>query len=323
MKEGQFDMSDLITLGETMVCFSPDTVAPLRYVRNFHPRIAGAESNIAIGMAKLGHSALWISCLGDDEFGHYIKNMVRAEGVDTRGVSFSEKAPTGIMFKERTGGETRVTYYRQHSAASKMGPEDIREEFFKDSRILHITGITPLLSESCHAAVEKAIELANRYEIKISFDPNIRRKLWGDQDHSLLMRELCKKSNMIFCGLDEAETIYGESDPEKLFRCIFTDSRRTELVALKNGSQGAWVATRESQIFLDPFPCQCIDPIGAGDAFNAGFLSGVLERKNLKACGEMGAIAGALATESDGDIEGYPSRKKIDSVINTQEDYYR
>ena len=105
------------------------------------------DSNLAVGLAKLGHEVLWISRLGEDEFGHYVQNMIRSEGVDTRAVRFDEANPTGIMFKETSRGETAVYYYRKHSAASAMEPEDLDESLFEEAEILHITGITPVLSE--------------------------------------------------------------------------------------------------------------------------------------------------------------------------------
>jgi len=113
MKEGGDSMAEVITIGETMVCFSPDSLSPLRYVNRYHTRIAGAESNLAVGLAKLGHRAAWISRLGDDEFGRYVQNVVRAEGVDAESVHFDVKRPTGVMFKEKSCGETAVYYSHQ------------------------------------------------------------------------------------------------------------------------------------------------------------------------------------------------------------------
>ncbi len=316
-------MAEVITLGETMVCMSPDTTAPLRYVSSFHPRIAGAESNLAVGLAKLGHKVAWVSRLGDDEFGQYVRNMVRSEGVCTDYVRFDGENPTGLMFKETTHGETKVYYYRKHSAASAMEPGDLDEILFQGARILHLTGITPVLSESCRDTVCRCMDLAGQYGVKISFDPNIRRKLWGDQDHGPMIRRFCGRSNYLLMGLDEASVLYGQTQPEKLFETIFAGNDAAELVVLKDGGNGAWAADRKKQVFLAPFPCRCIDPIGAGDAFNAAFLSGVLEGRDMEDCGRMGAIAGAMATETDGDTEGYPDRRKLDRLMDNREEVCR
>lgn len=315
-------MAKVITLGETMICFSPDTMAPLRYARSFHPRIAGAESNLAVGLAKLGHKVSWISRLGADEFGHYVQNMIRSEGVDTQNVFFDEKNPTGIMFKEITQGETRVYYYRKNSAASTMQPEDLDESLFEEADLLHLTGITPALSEHCFRTMEHAMELAGKHGVTISFDPNIRRKLWEDRDFIPLLRNLCDRSNILLMGLDEAQLLYGEMKPEGIFQAVFSQSS-VQLAVLKDGANGAWAGQQGCIVFVKPVPCRCIDPVGAGDAFNAAFLSGVLEGRDLETSARMGAVSGAMATETDGDTEGYPDRKELERILNNQREIYR
>ena len=151
-------MPECLTLGETMAAFAPDRTGPLRYVPNYSLRIAGAESNTAIGAAKLGVSAAWISRLGADEFGQYIRNQIRAEGVDCSGVHFDPAHRTGVMFKQTGSGESSVFYYRENSAASHMTPQDLDEALFRGCRILHLSGITPVLSESCAETVQAAME---------------------------------------------------------------------------------------------------------------------------------------------------------------------
>ena len=237
-------MAKVITLGETMVCFSPDSAAPLRYVSSFHPRIAGAESNLAVGLAKLGHEVLWISRLGEDEFGHYVQNMIRSEGVDTRAVRFDEANPTGIMFKETSRGETAVYSYRKHSAASAMEPEDLDESLFEEAEILHITGITPVLSESCRRTVERAVELAKRHGVRISFDPNIRRKLWGDRDYAPMLRDFCRESQILLMGLDEAKVLYGGESPEEIFAAVYGDGA---------GPAGRWTPSGRETLLTPRF----------------------------------------------------------------------
>lgn len=169
-------IAQLVTLGETMAAFAPDRMGPLRYVSNYGIRIAGAESNTAIGAAKLGVQAAWVSRLGADEFGQYIRNQIRAEGVDCTGVTFDPAHRTGVMFKQTGSGETSVFYYRENSAASHMAPQDLDETVFRDCRILHLSGITPVLSDSCAETVQAAIRLAKSCGAKLSFDPNIRKK---------------------------------------------------------------------------------------------------------------------------------------------------
>lgn len=315
-------MSECLTLGETMAAFTPGRMGPLRYVQDYGIRVAGAESNTAVGLAKLGISAAWVSRLGNDEFGKYIRNQLRAEGVDCSGVKFDPEHRTGVMFKQTSSGETSVFYYRENSAASHMTPEDLDEALFSDCRILHLSGITPVLSESCRRMVEAAVRLAKKHGVKLSFDPNIRKKLWKDTDYTPLLRELTLASNIVLMGLDEAETLFGTRDVEALRSQLLTDGC-IEVLALKDGSNGAWMADKNQLLHLDAYPCRCIDPIGAGDGFNAGVLAGLLQGRTLAEAGRMGAVCGALATEVPGDVEGYPDSDRLNAILGGAQTIYR
>ena len=206
-------MPQLITIGETMAAFTPDSVGALRYVQNFGIRTAGAESNVAVGLAKLGLEAAWVSRLGTDEFGCFIRNQLRAEGVDCSRVIYDPDHRTGIMFKETGVGETKVFYYRENSAASHLCPEDVTPALLDGVKVLHMSGITPVLSESCLAMTKAAFALAKEKGVAISFDPNIRRKLWRGQDYAPLIRELTLQSEIVLLGLDEADALFGLRDP--------------------------------------------------------------------------------------------------------------
>jgi 2-dehydro-3-deoxygluconokinase len=305
-----------------MAAFVPAGTGPLRYITDYHMRIAGAESNTAIGLAKLGHEVSWISRLGRDEFGAFICNSIRSEGVDCRHVIYDEAHRTGIMFKQISTGETSVTYYRQDSAASHMRPEDLDDSMFEGVKYLHISGITPVLSEDCYETMQRAIELAQMHQVKISFDPNIRRKLWKDHDYTGRIREIALQSQVLLMGLDEAEVLFGSKEPEVLAESIFKEAG-VEVAALKNGAEGAWILNRSGCRQIAPYPCKCIDPVGAGDGFNAGFLAGLLEGKDVEECGKLGAIMGALATETLGDTEGYPDRWQLEGILGKRSQVYR
>lgn len=316
-------MSEIITLGETMAALTPKGTGYLHYIKDYELRIAGAESNLAIGVCKLGHSAAWISSLGMDELGYFVNNQIRAEGVDTQHVKFDPEHRTGVMFKQvLVGKETSVFYYRENSAAANMQPQELREEMFAGGRILHLTGITPVLSKSCEMLVRKAAELGKAAGLRLSFDPNIRRKLWGEQDYTPVLKTLADQSAVLMLGLDEAEVLYGTSRQEEIIEAFFQNPD-AEYIAIKNGSKGAYVADRKGGHEIKPYPCTAIDPIGAGDAFNAGFLCGLLEDKAVEEAGMMAGIAGALATESYGDIEGYPSYESMQRLLSGAAQIYR
>ena len=274
-------MPQLITIGETMAAFTPDSVGALRYVQNFGIRTAGAESNVAVGLAKLGLEAAWVSRLGTDEFGCFIRNQLRAEGVDC----------------------SRVIYD-------------------PDVKVLHMSGITPVLSESCLAMTKAAFALAKEKGVAISFDPNIRRKLWRGQDYAPLIRELTLQSEIVLLGLDEADALFGLRDPDAIFDLLFRDGC-AQYVAIKDGGNGAWVADKTTREKLPPYPCKPIEPIGAGDGFNAGFLAGILQGRDVVTAGRMGAICGALATQTPGDVEGYPDAAQMEAALTGAAITYR
>lgn len=299
-----------------MAAFVPKGTGYLRYQRDYGLRIAGAESNLAIGACKLGHSASWVSRLGDDELGHFVNNSIRAEGVDTQYVSFDERRPTGIMLKQiLPGKETSVFYYRERSAAACMKKDMLKQEMFAGGRVLHLTGITPVLSDTCEELILHAAAMGKKEGLLLSFDPNIRRKLWKEKDYTKTLRKIIEHTNILMLGLDEAETLYGTEKKDKIAAAFF-QKEDARYIAVKDGDRGAYVADRNGGYDISPYPCAPIDPIGAGDAFNAGFLCGLLEGADVREAGELAAVAGALATETCGDIEGYPTRRTIGHILD-------
>lgn len=308
-------MPKLLTIGETMAAFTPDASGPLRYVTGYGIRTAGAESNVAVGLAKLGIEAVWLSRLGKDEFGVFIRNQLRAEGVDCSRVIFDSSHRTGVMFKETGVGETKVFYYRENSAASHLCPEDLNPALFEGVEILHLSGITPVLSDSCREMTLEAVRLAKRSGVKVSFDPNIRRKLWGDRDYVPLIRSITLQSEIVLIGLDEAECLFGTRDAEAIVSLLFREGC-AQYVAIKDGGNGAWAADPNTMEKIPPYPCKPVEPIGAGDGFNAGFLAGILQGKDVITAGKMGAICGALATQTPGDVEGYPDEDQMRTALS-------
>ena len=307
-------MPKLVTIGETMAAFTPDAAGPLRYVSGFGVRTAGAESNVAVGIAKLGLQAVWMSRLGKDEFGAFIRNQLRGEGVDCSRVIFDPGHRTGVMFKETGVGETKVFYYRENSAASHLCPEDLTEELFADAQVLHLSGITPVLSDSCREMTLEAVRMAKKAGVPVSFDPNIRRKLWGERDFVPLIRGLTLDSEIVLLGLEEAEALFGIRDPEEIVR-LLREQGCARYVAVKDGGNGAWVADGEKMVKIPPHPCKPVEPIGAGDGFNAGFLAGILLGKDVETAGRMGGVCGALATQTPGDVEGYPDWEQLQTAL--------
>lgn len=298
-----------------MAAFAPSERGSLRYARTYSACIAGSESNVAAGAAKLGVAAGWIGRVGADEFGQLILQRLRADGVDCSQVKKTPQRSTGVMFKQRTSDETCVFYYRKNSAACALGPDDLAEPYFSDVRIFHFSGITPMLSDSCRKAVDRGIALTRRSGGLVSFDPNIRRKLWNTPEYDALLRCYMFKADIVEMGMDEALALTGESEPPKIAQQLF-EQNTSAVLALKQGARGAWVADVHANFAIEPYACSCIEPIGAGDAFNAGFLAGIIAGSPLRECGRMGAIAGALATESLSDTDGQPDSEKMRQALS-------
>ena len=306
---------DVVTFGESMVLFGPDSSGPLRYVQNFNKSIAGAESNVAIALAKLGHQVGWFSKLGDDEFGRYIQTTIRGEGVDVSRVIFEPGKNTGILFKERfMHSNPNVYYYRKGSAASTLKPEELDESYIKNAKMLHITGITPALSESCKETLFKAIKIAKSNNVLVSFDPNIRLKLWKQEDAIPVLLEIAKQSDIIFPGIDEGEMLLGLTNPEEIAEEFM--NMGCMVVAVKLGKEGCYVTDKVNKLYVNSYRLENPqDTVGAGDGFAAGFLSGMLNKLDLKGCAEYANGVGAMAVLVKGDMEGYPNTEQLMAFI--------
>ncbi len=218
-----------------------------------------------------------------------------------------ENNSTGIIFKEYyQRSNPNVYYYRKNSAASTISPDDIDEEYIKSAKILHLTGITPALSESAREAVYKAIEIAKANDVLISFDPNVRLKLWTVDEAKKVLIDIANKADIIMPGLDEAELLLGITDKDEV--CDYFLNKNAKIVAVKLGADGCYIKTKD-QSYLAPgydVSDMIVDTVGAGDGFAAGFLCGYLDNLSLKEIGEYANGMGAMATLSSGDMTGYP-----------------
>lgn len=305
---------DVVALGETMVLFAPMSDGPLRYVHQFEKRIGGAESNVCIGLAKLGRTAGWISRLGDDEFGRYVLNAIRGEGVDVSQVGWDATAPTAVYFKERRASGGQVYYYRSGSAASFLSPSDIDPDYIRSARYLLGSGITPALSASCREALQTAVDVAKEAGVPFVFDPNLRLKLWSEEEARQVLLSFVRQADIVLPGQEEAEFLTGEKDPSVSGRLL--KEMGPEIVVVKVGAAGALVITDAEERMAPGFPVErVIDPIGAGDAFAAGFLTGLLEGLPPVEAARLGNACGAFTVTVPGDIEGFPSREEVDRLL--------
>jgi 2-dehydro-3-deoxygluconokinase len=285
-------------------------VMPLRFASSMHLTMAGSESNVAIGVRRLGPTAAWLGRVGDDELGRLVLGRLRAENVELESVVVDSAAPTGLMLKERrTADVVRVVYYRRHSAGSRLGPEDLDEELVRSARLLHVTGITPALSESARAAVRAAIGIARGAGVTVSLDFNYRSALWTREAAAAELGDLMRCVDVVFAGEDEAGLVVKAATPEEAALAL------TELgpsqAAIKRGPRGAVLAIGGRTLRAEPVPVRVVDPVGAGDAFVAGYLTGLLEDAGPEEALRMAATAGAFAVTFAGDWEGLPTRSEL------------
>lgn len=311
---------DVLTFGESMVVFSPNVNGPLRHVHTFTKSLGGAESNVATAIAKLNHSVGWFSKVSDDEFGRFVISAIKAEGVDTSRVLVDQERPTGLLFKERyQRSNPNVYYYRKNSAASSLSPDDLDEEYIKQAKILHITGITPALSDSCRNMVYRAIEIAKENNVLVSFDPNIRLKLWTIDEARKVLVDIASKADIVMPGLDEAELLLGLTDKDEV--CDYFLNKEAKIVAVKLGAEGCYIKNRQEGVKVPGYNVSELikDTAGAGDGFAAGFLSGYLENLPLKEIGEYANGVGAMATLVQGDMEGYPYYNQLLEFIGKKQ----
>lgn len=308
---------DVVTIGETMALFTPESTGLMRYAHTFSRKFGGAESNFAIGVTRLGHNAGWISKVGQDELGQAMLSFIRGEGVDVSQVKVDQTAQTGLYFKEmRKANDIRIQYFRKGSAASQMTPADIDENYIAKSKYLHITGITPALSESCYEAVLKAISIAKIHKVKIIFDPNLRKKLWSEERAREVLLNITEQVDIILPGVAEGEFMFGERDPKKLGE-LYLD-KGPSLVVIKVGEKGAHYFTTDENKVVPGFKVDTvIDPVGAGDGFAAGFVSGLLDEITIEEAVMRGNAVGAIVTQVNGDVEGLPERADIETFMNS------
>ncbi|MCD1636458.1 sugar kinase [Martelella mediterranea] len=297
---------DLVTIGETCAVLVAKTGGPLRYSSEFERRPGGAESTVAVGVARLGHSAGWMSKVGDDEFGEYILNVMRGENVDVSSVRKSAEAQTGVFFREnRASGPSSVYYYRKHSAFSTYGPDDLDEDYIASARILHLTGITPGLSATCRAAVDRAVDIAKANNVTVVVDPNYRAKVWGAEEARECLEPLMLRADHVLAGQEDLAKLTGVTCEKKLLG--YLHGLGLPQVILKLGREGA-ILSGDNTIervasYLTDRP---VDRFGVGDSFAAGFLVGLLEELPVREAVSLGNAVAGWSIRLPGNIEALP-----------------
>ncbi|MBB3108253.1 2-dehydro-3-deoxygluconokinase [Paenibacillus phyllosphaerae] len=295
---------DLLTFGETMALFMSPDYRGLEGAAALEQSFGGAESNVAIGAARLGCSVGWFGALGEDPFGSTILKRIRGEGVDVSRARLVPGESTGLMFRETVAGKLAVHYYRKNSAASKMTPDDLDLDYIRGCKLLHVTGITLALSENCRQTVLAAVKAAKEAGVKVSFDPNLRLKLWTIEEAREVVLPLAEQADYFLPGWDELRLLYNTDDYDTV------KSKLSELSAttiIKGVGDTTVVLENGEETSVPFYPAdKVIDTVGAGDGFCAGFLTGVLQGKSPVEAVRIGSINGSLVVQMRGDWEALP-----------------
>ena len=308
---------DVVTFGEAMLLLVADRPGPIEHAESFIKRTAGAETNVAVGLARLGLGVGWVSRLGDDSMARYLLATMRGEGIDCSHVSTHAAERTGMMFKTRVvvnggrGGDPEIEYHRAGSAASRMTPADIDASWLASARHLHATGIFAALSDSCLETSRHSLALMRKAGRTISFDPNLRPSLWSSPERMReVVNSLALQADWLMPGVEEGRLLTGESSAQGV--AAWYRERGVPLVIVKLGPEGAWYDGPGGCGTIPGYPVErIVDTVGAGDGFAVGVISGMLEGLSIENAVRRGAWIGARAVQVLGDTEGLPTRAQL------------
>ena len=298
----------VVTLGETMALLDPVSDGELALGDLLRLRIAGAESNFAVGLARLGVEVAWISRLGADRPGALVREALAAEGVDLRWVAEDPDAPTGLFYKWRADGRTSVAYYRRGSAASRLSAADVPDEALRGAALVHLTGITMALGEEPRALILDVARRARAAGAIVTFDPNYRAALWDSPEAAAAaMAPVFEHVDWLLCGAGEAKSVFGTADPARL---------GTAGALVRAADRGSLLAHGGRVVTVEPQRAgEVVDEVGAGDAYAAGFVYGLLQGWAPEACARGGLVIAGWALRGTGDWETLPRLDEVRELL--------
>ena len=302
---------EILAMGEAMVEFNATGPAEegSRYVMGF----GGDTSNAAIAAARQGAVAGYLSAVGEDFLGEALLALWRREGVDTSLVKRDAAAPTGVYFITHDKAGHHFTYCRTGSAASRLGPVDVPEAALAEVKILHVSAISQAISASAEAAVAQAIDCARRHRVTVSYDTNLRLKLWPLERARACIHATLAKADIALPSLEDARLLTGLEEPDVIVD--FYLALGTPLVALKLGDAGSLVATRDRRRRLPGHPVAAVDATGAGDTFAGAFLARLSAGDDPLRAAAYANAAAALSTTGYGAVAPIPGRAEVRRLL--------
>jgi 2-dehydro-3-deoxygluconokinase len=307
---------DFITLGESMLRFSPPDKRRLEQTSQFNCYVAGAESNVAAALARLGKAVAWVSRLPDNPLGKIVANTLRQYGVDLRGVRWVNDERQGLYFVEDGSAPRpiRVWYDRAHSAASHMTPTDLDVDLIASARWLHLTGITSALSDGCRDTMRAALKLAKAQGRRISFDVNYRALLWQAEAAAKVLSEFCQAADVKFVAARDAETLFHVlGDASAIARDL--QKQWGGVVVVTQGTEGVYACDGQNDFTAQAYKVDIVDRVGAGDALAAGIICRLLEDAPLEDALRFGSALASLKLTIPGDI-AVVTRAEVEELIS-------
>ncbi|MBK6008992.1 sugar kinase [Ramlibacter ginsenosidimutans] len=301
---------DILALGEAMVEFNQTGAGGGRlYLQGF----GGDTSNFAIAAARQGASVGYLSALGDDDHGRMLRELWQREGVDDSGVHTDADGFTALYFVTHDAQGHHFSFLRTRSAASRMRPEHLDAQRIASARVLHLSGISLALSESARKTCHAAIAIARAAGVQVSFDTNLRLKLWPLDTARTEMTRVLRQCDICLPSLDDVAAISGRTDPDALVDWCLEHGAR--IVGLKLGAQGAIVADGTQRHRIAAHACSPVDATGAGDTFGGAFVARLLAGDELLDAGVYASVAAALSTEGYGAVEPIPTAERVRAVL--------
>ena len=314
-------MKKFVTFGEPMVMFVAQQEGNLAEQKYFKKFMAGAEVNVAIGMSRLGYDTYFASRVGFDSFGQFIINTLQTENIKTGHIIVDKNWPTGFQVKSRVSiGDPDVEYYRQYSAFCQQSEQDIDDNWIKNGDHIHITGIPFALSENTRRYSLAIMKKARKNGTPISFDPNLRPVLWNSKEEMChTVNQAAMFADYVLPSIDEGIVLTGETEMSKI--ADFYLKNGVKCVVIKLGSKGAYYREKDGNegVIRGVKDIPVIDTVGAGDGFDVGVISALLEGSSIEEALQRGNTIGALVIQSFGDNEGLPFRQNLEHHIR---EYY-
>jgi 2-dehydro-3-deoxygluconokinase len=309
---------EVVSFGEPLIGIYPPDNCSIADDVPLSKTWGGDTSNVALALSKLGHKAAYITRVGDDGFGHSFLKLWCENNVDTSQVKVDTEHRTGLYFISYQDGKHVFTYYRRNSAASWISPEDIDWEFLREVKVLHLSGISQAISQHALEVSVDLLNFAKQHHILVSYDVNYRPPLWKTEiAKAVISYAIEEYADILEITDDEMKLLGWGERPEEL---VSHFSRTPQICAVKMGEQGCYVRQNEKEIRVKPFSMDVVDTVGAGDAFDAGLIVGVLEEMEFERLAEFANAVAVLTCRDVGPLRAQPTREEVERLLESSPD---